>query len=125
MNILGISALYHDSAACLVRDGRIVAAAQEERFTRRKHDAGFPHRAVAYCLAEGGVQPGQVDRVVFYDKPLTKFSRILRTTFAVAPRGPATAFSAVSCWRSSWSRRACASADEGPPAFKRRRELIC
>ena len=77
MNILGISAFYHDSAACLIVDGRIVAAAQEERFTRKKHDAGFPHHAVAYCLAEGGLAEGDVHAVVFYEKPLTKFSRIL------------------------------------------------
>jgi len=87
MNILGISALYHDSAACLVQDGSIVAAAQEERFTRRKHDSDFPVNAVAYCLAEGGVAKGDVDVVVFYDKPLTKFGRILKTSFAVAPHG--------------------------------------
>ncbi len=87
MNILGISALYHDSAACLIQDGRIVAAAQEERFTRKKHDAAFPKNAVAYCLAEGNVAKGDVDAVVFYDKPLTKFSRILKTSFAVAPLG--------------------------------------
>ncbi|MCB1150239.1 hypothetical protein KDK88_01735, partial [bacterium] len=87
MNILGVSALYHDAAACLVQDGRITAAAQEERFTRKKHDASFPERAVAYCLAEGGVGKGQLDAVVFYDKPLTKFGRILKTSFAVAPHG--------------------------------------
>jgi len=87
MNILGVSALYHDAAACLVQDGRITAAAQEERFTRKKHDASFPQNAVAYCLAEGGVGRGQLDAVVFYDKPLTKFGRILKTSFAVAPRG--------------------------------------
>ena len=70
MNILGISAFYHDSAAALVRDGRIVSAAQEERFTRKKHDSGFPVQAVRYCLAEGGVAPGQLDAVAFYDKPI-------------------------------------------------------
>ena len=71
--ILGISAFYHDSAAALVVDGRIVAAAQEERFTRRKHDAGFPAHAVAYCLREAGLEPRQVDYTAFYEKPLTKF----------------------------------------------------
>ena len=72
--ILGISAFYHDSAACLVVDGRIVAAAQEERFTRKKHDAGFPHRAVAYCLAEAGLpNASALDHIAFYDKPLLKF----------------------------------------------------
>lgn len=98
MNILGISALYHDAAACLVRDGRIMAAAQEERFTRRKHDPGLPVRATAYCLAEG-LQPGdRIDRVVFYDKPLTKFGRILKTGFAAAPRGLAAWLQAMPVW---------------------------
>ena len=71
MNVLGISCYYHDAAACLLQDGRIVAAAQEERFTRRKHDPSFPLNAVRYCLAEGGVPEGGLDAVVFYDKPLT------------------------------------------------------
>ncbi|HEY7058141.1 MAG TPA: carbamoyltransferase N-terminal domain-containing protein, partial [Gemmatimonadales bacterium] len=75
MNILGISAYYHDSAACLVRDGDIVAAAQEERFTRKKHDFRFPSAAVDYCLTEGAIAPRDVDLVVFYDKPLRKFER--------------------------------------------------
>ena len=83
MNILGISAYYHDSAAALVRDGDIVPAAQQERFSRKKHDASFPDHAVRYCLAEGGVGRGDLDAVVFYDKPLTKFVRILETAFAV------------------------------------------
>ncbi len=85
--ILGISAYYHDSAACLVRDGEIVAAAQEERFTRKKHDADFPHNAVAYCLREGGLRLDELDYVGFYDKPLLKFERILETYLGVAPRG--------------------------------------
>ncbi len=85
--ILGISAFYHDSAAALVVDGKIVAAAQEERFSRNKHDAGFPSQAVAYCLAEGGLDPEQLDYVVFYDKPLTKFDRLLETYLAYAPKG--------------------------------------
>jgi carbamoyltransferase len=85
--ILGISAFYHDSAAALVVDGRVVAAAQEERFTRRKHDAGFPARAAASCLAEGGLTPDRLDYVAFYDKPLTKFERLLETYLAFAPRG--------------------------------------
>ena len=79
MYILGISAYYHDSAACLVRDGEIVAAAQEERFTRKKHDHRFPTHAVEYCLKAGGVTSGQVDYVTFYDKPLLKFERLLET----------------------------------------------
>jgi carbamoyltransferase len=85
--ILGISAFYHDSAAALVVDGKIVAAAQEERFTRKKHDAGFPERAIAYCLQQGEVRPEQLDYVAFYDKPLTKFERLLETYLAYAPSG--------------------------------------
>lgn len=87
MRVLGISAFYHDSAAAFVRDGEIVAAAQEERFTRKKHDAGFPHQAVEYCLREAGVGLEQVDRVVFYDKPFLKFERLLETYLTFAPRG--------------------------------------
>jgi carbamoyltransferase len=85
--ILGISAYYHDAAAALVSDGVIVAAAQEERFTRRKNDSDFPRRAVDFCLKQGGIQPGQIDAVVFYDKPILKFARMLETYLAVAPGG--------------------------------------
>ena len=85
--ILGISAFYHDSAAALVVDGNIVAAAQEERFTRKKHDCRFPILAIRYCLEEGGLEPGQLDYVGFYDKPLLKFERLLETYLAYAPRG--------------------------------------
>jgi carbamoyltransferase len=87
MRILGISAFYHDSPAALIDDGRIVAAAQEERFTRRKHDAAFPHNAIAYCLAEAGITADGLDHVVFYDKPFLKFERLLETYIALAPRG--------------------------------------
>jgi len=87
MRILGISAFYHDSAAALIDDGRVKAAAQEERFTRRKHDAAFPHNAIAYCLAEAGVAADELDHVVFYDKPFLKFERLLETYIALAPRG--------------------------------------
>ncbi|MEY4708619.1 MAG: hypothetical protein RJB58_2342 [Pseudomonadota bacterium] len=87
MHILGISAYYHDAAACLVRDGEIVAAAQEERFTRKKHDSAFPEMAIAYCLAEAGIAPHELDYVVFYDKPFLKFERLLETYLAFAPRG--------------------------------------
>lgn len=87
MRILGISAFYHDSAAALIDDGRIIAAAQEERFSRRKHDAAFPHNAIAFCLAEAGVAAGELDHVVFYDKPFLKFERLLETYVALAPRG--------------------------------------
>jgi carbamoyltransferase len=98
VKLLGISCYYHDSAACLVDAGRIVAAAQEERFTRKKHDEGFPFHAVRYCLAEGGVGPGGLDGVVFYDKPLLKFHRILETYLAVAPRGLRSAVMALPVW---------------------------
>jgi carbamoyltransferase len=87
LRILGISAFYHDSAAALIEDGQIVAAAQEERFTREKHDPNFPHHAVAYCLEEGGCTLDGVDYVVFYEKPFLKFERLLETYLAVAPRG--------------------------------------
>ena len=87
MNILGISAFYHDSAAALVRDGDIIAAAQEERFTRKKHDQDFPAHAVEYCLAAGGIGADELDHVVFYEKPFTKFERLLETYIAYAPRG--------------------------------------
>jgi carbamoyltransferase len=87
MYVLGISAFYHDSAAALVRDGEIVAAAQEERFTRRKNDAGFPAEAVRYCLEEAGIGLGEVEHVAFYDKPILTFDRLLETYFAYAPRG--------------------------------------
>ena len=87
MRILGISAFYHDSAAALIDDGRIIAAAQEERFTRKKHDPSFPHHAIAYCLAQAGITADQLDHVVFYDKPFLKFERLLETYIALAPRG--------------------------------------
>ena len=87
MRILGISAFFHDSAAALVEDGRIVAAAQEERFSRRKHDERFPAHAVAYCLREARISAAQLDAVVFYEKPLLKFERLLETALAFAPRG--------------------------------------
>ena len=85
MNILGISAFYHDSAACLVRDGEIISAAQEERFTRKKHDASFPKKAVEFCLQQGGIQTSDLDHVGFYDKPFVKFERILETYLSIAP----------------------------------------
>ena len=87
MRILGISAFYHDSAAALIEDSRIVAAAQEERFTRRKHDSAFPHKAIAYCLEEARIRVDDLDHVVFYDKPFLKFERLLETYIALAPRG--------------------------------------
>ena len=96
--ILGISAFYHDAAACLVRDGEIVAAAQEERFTRKKHDAGFPRQAIAYCLREAGLSVADLDYVGFYDKPLLKFERILESYLAVAPRGLRSFLTALPVW---------------------------
>lgn len=87
MNILGISAFYHDSAACLVTDGDIIAAVQEERFTRKKHDFGFPLQAINYCLREGGITSNDIDYIVFYDKPFVKFERILLTHISYAPFG--------------------------------------
>ena len=87
MNILGISAYYHDAAACLVIDGKIIAAAQEERFTRVKHDSSFPNHAITYCLKEAGVCAKDLDHIVFYDKPFLKFERLLETYLAFAPRG--------------------------------------
>ncbi|MCH8042332.1 MAG: carbamoyltransferase [Planctomycetes bacterium] len=96
--ILGISAFYHDSAAALVVDGRIVAAAQEERFTRKKHDFAFPQQAVEYCLAEAGLRPEQLDYVGFYDKPLLKFERLLETYLAYAPAGFRSFLKAMPLW---------------------------
>ena len=98
MDILGISAFYHDSAACLVRDGAIIAAAQEERFTRVKHDSGFPARTVEYCLQAGAISPAEIDYVAFYDKPLLKFERLLETWLAVAPRGFRAFVAALPIW---------------------------
>jgi carbamoyltransferase len=96
--ILGISAYYHDSAACLVEDGRIIAAAQEERFTRKKHDASFPSHAVDYCLREAGIVPRQLDLVGFYEKPLVKFARLIETYIACAPRGLKSYLMALPLW---------------------------
>ncbi len=98
MNIIGISAYYHDSAAALVRDGDIVAAAQEERFTRKKHDPGFPGEAIAYCLQEAGITMNDVDYVIFYDKPLIKFERLLETYLAYVPSGIKSFITAIPVW---------------------------
>src|SRR6201996_7060546 len=98
MRILGISAFYHDSAAALVEDGRIVAAAQEERFTRKKHDASFPHNAIGYCLAAVGAKLSGIDHVAFYDKPFLKFERLLETYVAMAPRGFTSFKMAIPLW---------------------------
>ncbi|MDA9855059.1 carbamoyltransferase [Paracoccaceae bacterium] len=98
MYILGISAFYHDSAACLLKDGEIVAAAQEERFTRKKHDAGFPTHAIRYCLMEAGIAAKDIDNVVFYEKPFVKFERLLETYLAFAPKGFTSFAKAMPVW---------------------------
>ena len=98
MFILGISAYYHDSAACLLRDGEIIAAAQEERFTRKKHDAHFPSFAIQYCLKEAGIQGKEIDNVVFYEKPFVKFERLLETYLAFAPKGFTNFAKAMPVW---------------------------
>jgi len=98
MKILGISAFYHDSAACLIDDGKIVAAAQEERFTRKKHDFSFPAHAIAYCLEEAGIEACDLDYVAFYDKPFLKFERILETYLTYAPAGIGSFIKAIPLW---------------------------
>ncbi len=98
MYILGISAFYHDSASCLLKDGEIVAAAQEERFTRKKHDAGFPTHAIQYCLREAGIAAKDIDNVVFYEKPFVKFERLLETYLAFAPKGFTSFAKAMPVW---------------------------
>jgi len=106
VNILGISAFYHDSAACLVRDGIIAAAAQEERFTRRKHDADFPAHAVRFCVQEQGLSPEDLDYVVFYDKPFLTFERLLETYLTYAPRGFRSFLTSMPVWikQKLWTR---------------------
>ncbi len=98
MYILGISAFYHDSAACLLKDGEIIAAAQEERFTRKKHDSKFPHNAILYCLKEAQINPEKINNVVFYEKPFVKFERLLETYLAFAPKGFASFLKAMPIW---------------------------
>ena len=97
-DILGISAFYHDSAACLVRDGMILAAVQEERFTRKKQDAGFPGNAIRYCLREANCAVTDLRYIIFYDKPLVKFERLLETYLAFAPRGRRSFVAALPVW---------------------------
>lgn len=98
MNILGISAYYHDAAACLLVDGEIIGAAQEERFTRKKHDSAFPVNAIKYCLAEAKLSAGEIDYVVFYDKPFLKFERIFETYLAFAPKGFTSFATSIPVW---------------------------
>src|SRR6187399_1348556 len=104
--ILGISAFYHDSAACLVRDGEIVAAAQEERFTRKKHDEAFPKNSMEFCLEQAGIAIGDVAHVAFYDKPLLTFERLLETYIDYAPRGFRSFIKAMPVWLTDklWTR---------------------
>src|SRR5437870_12970230 len=97
-HILGISAYYYDSAACLLRDGKIIAAAQQERFTRKKHDAGFPSHAIRYCLREANCTVKDLRSIVFYDKPLVKFERLLETYLSFAPRGRRSFVAALPVW---------------------------
>ncbi|SFK47961.1 carbamoyltransferase [Nitrosomonas aestuarii] len=96
--ILGLSAYYHDSAAALVIDGNIIAAAQEERFSRKKHDARFPENAIRYCLGEAGITMTDIDEVVFYDKPLVKFERLIETYLSYAPNGIRSFIAAMPIW---------------------------
>src|ERR1043165_9523869 len=96
--ILGISAFYHDSAAALLIDGQIVAAAQEERFTRKKHTPDFPAQAAKYCLEYAGITIDELDAIVFYDKPLLKFERLLETYYAFVPKGIASFLKAIPVW---------------------------
>lgn len=98
VTVLGVSAFYHDSAACLIQDGKIVAAAQEERFTRVKHDESFPQNSISYCLSEGGIESADIDYVVFYEKPLLKFDRLLETYVAFAPKGFLSFRKAIPLW---------------------------
>ena len=122
IRILGLSAYYHDSAACLLVDGRIVAAAQEERFTRKKHDERFPSHAVAYCLKEAGIGPA--DRgcrfVGFYEKPLVKFERLLESYIASAPRGLRSYLMAMPMWLG----REAVDGRRHPPRARRRKEML-
>ena len=97
-HVLGLSAFYHDAAAALLQDGNIVAAAQEERFTRKKNDPDFPRHAIQFCLRQAGIAAGELDAVVFYDKPVLKFARLLETYLAVAPAGWRTFPTVMSNW---------------------------
>lgn len=98
MYILGVSAFYHDSAACLIKDGEVIAAAQEERFSRIKHDADFPTESVQYCLREAGITAALIDHIVFYEKPFLKFERLLETYLAFAPQGFRSFLTAIPIW---------------------------
>ncbi|MFN9041850.1 MAG: carbamoyltransferase [Planctomyces sp.] len=118
--ILGVSAFYHDSAAALVVDGRIVAAAQEERFTRKKHDPAFPLHAAQFCLQQAGLQPGDLDYIAFYEKPLVKFERLLETYLAFAPSGFGSFLMAIPVWLKEklWQNRSLKQAIPGADRAK-------
>ncbi|MFN7682915.1 MAG: carbamoyltransferase [Planctomyces sp.] len=118
--ILGVSAFYHDSAAALVVDGRIVAAAQEERFTRKKHDPAFPLHAAQFCLQQAGLQPGELDYIAFYEKPLVKFERLLETYLAFAPSGFGSFLMAIPVWLKEklWQNRSLKQAIPGADRAK-------
>ena len=98
MYILGISAFYHDSAACLIKDGEILGAAQEERFTRIKHDHSFPVNSIKFCMQEGNISHTDLDSVVFYEKPFLKFERLLETYLAFAPKGFLSFIKSMPIW---------------------------
>jgi carbamoyltransferase len=98
MNILGISAFYHDSAACLIRDGKVIAAVQEERFTRKRHDASFPSASIQYCLRAGGIQSEDIDIIAFYEKPFLKFERLLKSYMTYAPMGVKSFVRSMPLW---------------------------
>ncbi len=117
--ILGISGFYHDSAAAIVVDGEIVAAAQEERFTRKKHDADFPKKAVQFCLEQAGLTPDNLDYVGFYDKPFTKFERLIETYLAFAPRGYRSFRLALPIWLKQ-KLHITASIHEALPGYRKR-----
>src|SRR5213075_1417208 len=126
--ILGLSAYYHDSAAALVEDGHIVAAAQEERFTRKKHDSSFPKNSVAYCLEEVGAKLDEIDHVAFYDKPFLKFERLLETYLALAPRGFRSFQMAIPLWLKEKLFQKSLLTDElktFAPEFDRSKLLFC
>jgi carbamoyltransferase len=127
MRILGISAFYHDSAAALIEDGRIVAAAQEERFTRKKYDSGYPANAIAYCLAEAGIRLADIDHIAFYDKPLLKFERLIKTYLAFAPRGFGSFHAAMPIWLKDklfQKKQLCRKLREAAPEFDWERRLL-
>ena len=127
MRILGISAFYHDSASALIDDGRIVAAAQEERFTRKKYDSRYPANAIAYCLAEAGIRLADIDHVAFYDKPLLKFERLIKTYLAFAPRGFGSFHTAMPVWLKDklfQKRQLCGKLRAAAPEFDWERRIL-